>query len=373
MSFRYAVVGAGRQGVAAAYDLAKFGEAQEILLIDLRRETAEKAARRVNRLVRRRVARAAQADVRDLKKLAKVLEGTNTFISATPYFLNLSLSQLAVKVGANMCDLGGNTEITRQQLKLDRAAKRAGISIIPDCGMGPGMSISLATLAMSLLDYPEEVFIWDGGLPQKPEPPWNYLLTFNIEGLLNEYTGFAYFLRDGKVARVPCFADYEMLEIRPLGKLEAFVTSGGTSTMPWSYQGKLKTLENKTLRYPGHWAQMTAFKDLGLFETEQFKTLLASKIVRPKVRDVCVIRVKAVGRRKGKRTAVTVELIEYYDAKTGFTAMERITGGHASIMAILATRGQVSPGAIPVELAVPGETVVQETKRRGFKVRVSEE
>ncbi|MBI2845218.1 MAG: hypothetical protein HYX86_01595, partial [Chloroflexi bacterium] len=248
-----------------------------------------------------------------------------------------------------------------------------GISIIPDCGMGPGMNISLATFAMSLLDDPQEVFLWEGGLPQKPQPPWNYLLTFNIEGLLNEYTGFAYFLRNGKVIRVPCFADYEVLEIPPLGKLEAFVTSGGTSTMPWDYRGKLRTLENKTLRYAGHWAQMTAFKDLGLFENERFKTLLASKIVRPEIRDVGVIRVKAVGKRKGKRMAIIVELIDYYDPKTGFTAMERITGGHAAIMAILATRGQVAPGALSVERAVPGETIVREAKRRGFKIRVSEQ
>lgn len=373
MNFRYAVIGAGRQGVAAAYDLARFGEAEEVLLVDLNREAAEKAARRVNRLVRRRVACAAQADVRDLKKLVQALDGTNTFISAVPYFFNLSLSRLAVKVGANMCDLGGNTAITRQQLKLDRAAKRAGVSIIPDCGMGPGMNISLASYALSLLDDPEEVFLWEGGLPLKPQPPWNYLLTFNIEGLLNEYTGFAYFLRKGKVTRVPCFADYELLEIRPLGKLEAFVTSGGTSTMPWSYQGKLKTLENKTLRYPGHWAQMTAFKDLGWFKNDRFKTLLASKLVRAKIRDVGVIRVKAVGRRKGARAVVTVELIDYYDPKTGFTAMERITGGHAAIMAILASRGEIAAGAIPVELAVPGETIVREGRRRGFKIRVSEE
>ena len=117
-----------------------------------------------------------------------------------------------------MCDFGGNTAVVRSQLARDAAARRAGVSIVPDCGMGPGLNVSLATYVMSLLDQPREVLIWDGGLPQRPEPPWNYAMTFNIGGLTNEYDGHAYFLRDGKVVEVPCFDGYEVLEFdAPIG------------------------------------------------------------------------------------------------------------------------------------------------------------
>ena len=109
------------------------------------------------------------------------------------------------------------------------------------------------------------MLIWDGGLPQDPQAPWNYVSTFNLGGLTNEYDGNAFFIRDGQVTPVPCFSGYEVLEFpEPLGKLEAFVTSGGLSTSPWTFEGRLKRLENKTLRYPGHVAQFKAFSDLGL-------------------------------------------------------------------------------------------------------------
>ena len=139
------------------------------------------------------------------------------------------------------------------------------MTIVPDCGMGPGLNISLATYVMELVEKPEEVLIWDGGLPQDPQEPWNYVSTFNLGGLTNEYDGNAFFLRDGQVTPVPCFSGYEVLEFpAPLGRLEAFVTSGGLSTSPWTFEGRLKRLENKTLRYPGHVAQFKAFSDLGL-------------------------------------------------------------------------------------------------------------
>ena len=139
------------------------------------------------------------------------------------------------------------------------------MTIVPDCGMGPGLNISLGTYVMELVEKPEEVLIWDGGLPQDPQEPWNYVSTFNLGGLTNEYDGNAFFLRDGQVTPVPCFSGYEVLEFpAPLGRLEAFVTSGGLSTSPWTFEGRLNRLENKTLRYPGHVAQFKAFSDLGL-------------------------------------------------------------------------------------------------------------
>ncbi len=129
--------------------------------------------------------------------------------------------------------------------------------MIPDCGQVPGMGTSLSVYAMSLLDETDEVTFWDGGNPLHPEPPFNYILTFNIAGLTNEYHGVAHFLRDGRRVEVPTFLDedYETVDFpEPIGRMEAFVAGGGTSTMPWTFEGKLRTLWNKTLRWPGHFA-----------------------------------------------------------------------------------------------------------------------
>jgi len=379
---KYVVIGAGRQGVAAAYDLAMFGGADQIQLLDLDKDAAEGGAARLNRLLGRDVARGAAADAGNIGAVRPYLEGAKGCISSVHFTFNLALTRLAIEKGVHLTDFGGNTGVVRQQLELDGDARAAGVSVVPDCGMGPGLNISLGTYVMSLLEEPKEVLIWDGGLPQDPQPPWNYACAFALGGLTNEYDGDAYFLRDGRVTPVPCFSGYELLEFpEPIGRLEAFVTSGGLSTAPWTFEGKLVRLENKTLRYPGHVAQFKAFADLGLLGLEPinmggqqvvprdvFHALLAPQIQREDFKDVCVMRVKGIGLTKGRPAEAVVELVDRYDDRTGFTAMQRLTGWHASIMLIAAVNRQVRPGVVSVEQALPGKTIVDESRRRGFAI-----
>lgn len=380
MGHKYVVLGAGRQGVAAAYDLAVFGHAERITLLDVDLQVAQAGAAKLNGLLGKPIASAHRVDAGDTAAVAPYLDGVTGLISSVHYTFNLEMTKLAIAKKVHMTDFGGNTDVVRQQLALDAEAAAAGVTIVPDCGMGPGLNISLGTYVMELVEVPEEVLIWDGGLPQDPQGPWNYVSTFNLGGLTNEYDGHASFIRNGQVVPVPCFSGYEVLEFpEPLGKLEAFVTSGGLSTSPWTFEGKLKRLENKTLRYPGHVAQFKAFSDLGLLGLDPidvagqkvvprdvFHTLLAPQICRDEVKDVCVMRVKGIGTTKGKRAEATVELVDRYDPKTGFTAMQRLTGWHGSILLIAAVNGMVRRGAVSVEVSLPGKTIVTECKRRGF-------
>jgi lysine 6-dehydrogenase len=328
------------------------------------------------------VAEGAAADAGDVGAVRPHLDGAKGCISSVHFTFNLALTRLAIERGVHLTDFGGNTGVVRQQLELDAEARAAGVSVVPDCGMGPGLNISLGTYVMSLLEEPKEVLIWDGGLPQDPQPPWNYACAFALGGLTNEYDGDAYFLRDGRVTPVPCFSGYELLEFpEPIGRLEAFVTSGGLSTAPWTFEGKLVRLENKTLRYPSHVAQFNAFADLGLLGLEPvsvgsqqvvprdlFHALLAPQIQREDFKDVCVMRVKGIGLTKGRPAEALVELVDRYDERTGFTAMQRLTGWHASIMLIAAVNRQVRPGVVSVEQALPGKTIVDESRRRGFNI-----
>jgi lysine 6-dehydrogenase len=109
------------------------------------------------------------------------------------------LARLAIESWVSFCDLGGNTDIARQQHAFDREAQRAGVCVVSDCGMGLGMGNNLAVYAIGLVGDAEEAYLYDGGLPQLPQPPWNYALTFAIEGLSNEYYGGMTILRDGKL------------------------------------------------------------------------------------------------------------------------------------------------------------------------------
>ncbi len=299
-----------------------------------------------------------------------------------PYFYNLQLARLAIANRAHYVDLGGNTDIVRQQHSLDPEAREAGVSLIPDCGQIPGMGTSLMIYAMSLLDEAEEVFMWDGGLPQKPRPPFNYLLTFNIAGLTNEYAEPGIFLRNGIITRVEPMTELEKVNFTaPIGELEAFVTGGGTSTMPWTFEGKLKTLQNLTLRWPGHFEQLKAYWDLGLWSQEPvmangisvkprdlFHALFEPKVTYPEDPDVVLIQVKALGKKRGVRSTAVVDLIDYYDEETGFSAMQRTTGWDAAIVLAMAVQGKLPAGAGGVEIMVPTGLFVEEMRLRGFQL-----
>jgi lysine 6-dehydrogenase len=384
MDYTYAVVGAGRQGTAAAYDMAKFGNAKKVLIADIFLENAEKAANRVNDLLKTKIAEAKKVDVKDQFSLIKLLTGVDAFLSSVPYYYNLDIAKAAIEAKASMCDLGGNTDIVKEQLNLNLQAKEAKISIVPDCGQVPGMGTTLCVYAMNLLDKPSEVYMWDGGLPQNPKPPFNYLLTFNIEGLTNEYAEPTIFLREGKLVEVEPLEELEEIHFdAPIGRLEAFTTGGGTSTAPWTFEGKLKTYQNKTVRYPGHFSQLRSWWDLGLFDLKPIKVedqliiprnllhaLLEPKVVNPQEKDLVVIKVKCLGEKNGREAEVTLDLIDFYDDSTGFTAMERTTGWDASIVAIMMAHGKIQKGAIPVELAIPSNLFVAELKRRGINISV---
>jgi lysine 6-dehydrogenase len=383
MSFTYAVLGGGRQGTSAAYDMAKYGDAKQVLIADLSLESAEKSAARVNKLNGKEIASAYQLDVTDHAKLTAFLTQVDSFLSAVPYWNNPGITRAAIEARACMTDLGGNTDLVREQLKLSPQARQAGIAMIPDCGQVPGMASTLTAYAMTLLDQTDEVMIWDGGNPMHPKPPFNYILTFNIAGLTNEYYGVANFILDGKIVQVSTFRDqdYETVEFpEPIGKMEAFVAGGGTSTMPWTYEGKLKTLWNKTLRWPGHFAQWKAYMEAGLLEEELvdvqgvkvsprqvLHTLLDPKLrAKPGEADLVIVRVLAKGKKDHLKAQVVLDLIDRYDETTGFTAMERTTGWDGSIKTIMNAQGLTPRGVNPAESAVPGAMYVAELRRRGF-------
>jgi lysine 6-dehydrogenase len=378
-AFRYVVLGAGRQGTAAAYDLARFGAAGRVVLADARLAAAREASARVNELAGRDVAEPQELDASDRAALARVLAGADVALSAVPYAFNLGITEASIAAGTSLCDIGGNTDVVWSQLRLDEKARAAGVSVVPDCGMGPGLINHMGVLVMDLLDRPREVYLYDGGLPQDPSDPWRYQLTFHVNGLTNEYDGEATFIRDGQLRQVPTFTELETIDFPPLGPLEAFVISGSMSTTPHTHLGRLERYENKVLRYPGHFATFEAYKRLGLFSETAidvdgqsvvprrlYHRLLEPKVAASRVRDVCVMRAVGVGDKDGRPARVSVDLVDRYDPATGFTAMERLTGWHATIVMALQASGRVPHGAHRMEQAVPAMEVMAELARRGI-------
>jgi lysine 6-dehydrogenase len=383
-AYRYGILGAGRQGTAVAYDLIVRGEAGSVLMGDIDLAAARRAADRVNELSVSDAVAATHLDATDGSSLVEFLRPLDAFVSSASYRFNYEVAEAALEAGTHMCDLGGNTAIVWRQLSLDGLARERGVCIVPDCGEAPGLASNLMAYGLGQLDEAEELVLYDGGLPADPVPPWNYSLTFNVDGLTNEYDGTTTWRVDGELVEVQCLdpAHDESIDFGPpLGVLEAFAAATG-STTAHTLGERVRTLKAKVVRYPGHAAQFRAFRDLGLFSQdpvqvsgdlvvprEAFHALLEPRIrARPGERDVVVAKVVARGRRRGRPSQVTVDLRVYPDNDLGFTAMEQATGWHAAIVCHLMASGGISPGATPVELAVEPSVMVEALRARGFQL-----
>jgi lysine 6-dehydrogenase len=385
MGFRYAIIGSGMQGTAAAYDLATFADADEVRLLDLDMRRARAAAERVNRLLSRDVAKAGVVDATDRTSASQVLEGMHACLSAVPYFLNVNLARAAIQARVHFNDLGGNTHVVQEELALDSMAKAAGVSIVPDCGVAPGMANTLAVHGIESLDEATHVHMRCGGLPQNKNLPLGYKKLFALEGLTNEYFGKAVVLRDGKVIEVDTFEELETLDLpEPIGRVEAFTTSGGTSTCPYTFAGKLQTYDYKTIRYPGHYERLKLFKELGFLSLnplevkghpivprDVFHAIMDRTWTFPDEPDLLILRVDVLGTKDGKKARYRAQIIDRQDPKTGFSAMERTTAFAAAIVTALQARGQTPKGAVSLEKAVRASDFVKELARRDIPHEIS--
>ncbi len=385
---RYVILGAGRQGTAAAYDLALYGDAREILLADASPRRAEDAAtwirRRVGDTPGAAALRPTGVDAADGAAVRGIVRGADAVLSALPYEWNLRITELCLDARASFCDLGGHPETVRRQLALTGRAAAAGISVLPDCGQAPGMATSLVALAMSMIDEPDTIELWDGGLPVDPQPPLYYRLTFAVAGLTNEYDGPCYNIRGGKVVALESLTEEQVVEFPPpLGKLEAFCASGTGSTAPWTYEGRLREFTSRVVRHPGHLAVMRTLKALGLFSLDPVQVdgraivprRVTERVLEPllvgeePIRDVVVVRVHCMGVAGDRPALAAVDLMVLHDPETGFTAMQRCTGFDLAIVGGMLARGEIAPGVGVRERSVDPERYVAELSRRGMEVR----
>lgn len=165
---RILVLGAGRMGHGAVFDLIHNSPGVEhVTVVDLQAEKAEAVAAAVGT---DRV-EAGGLDTSNYADVVALMRGHDAAISCVNYWYNISLSKAAIETGCNFCDLGGNNYVVDEQLALDDAAKAAGINIIPDCGLAPGMVSILAMHGAAKFEKLDEIHIRVGGLPQNPQPP----------------------------------------------------------------------------------------------------------------------------------------------------------------------------------------------------------
>ena len=380
---KYLLLGAGLQGTAIAHDLLHLAAGTtRVVVVD--RDETNLAALRARCDDPRLTLHAA--DVTDEDAIGPLMADADVAVSAVNYWFNAGLAALAVANGCHFLDLGGNNDIVAREFALDTEARRAGVAIVPDCGLAPGLAGILGYWLVESLERTESLQLRVGGLPAVPQPPMNYKVVFSVEGLINEYIEPAVVIRDGRLRTVPSLSELETLTFpEPFGELEAFQTSGGTSTLPETLLGRVPHLDYKTIRYRGHCAQVRLLHELGLTDSRpvEFKEgrisprrMLAHVLGRAldlPGEDVVLVLCTAEGWRDGQAARRSVRIIDRFDTALGISAMMRMTGYPAAIIAaMLASGAIVGRGTLRQELVVPGDLMIAELRRRGVAVEVLE-
>src|SRR5699024_3525276 len=290
----------------------------------------------------------------------------------------------AIKVGVHSLDLGGHIgQITDRVLERTEYAKASDVTIIPDLGVAPGMINILSGYGASKLDEVKSIKLYVGGIPLQPDPPLEYNHVFSMEGLFDHYTDPSVIIRNGKEMEIPSLSEIETLHFEKFGPLEAFHTSGGTSTLLKTYP-KIDTLEYKTIRYRGHAEKFQLLVDLNLtkkgYEIDLDGVRVNPREVLLKVLDPIVdlgdkddavlLRVLVSGEKDGKETSYSYEMVTTKDRKNNVTAMARATANTISVVAQLIGDGRIEKrGVLPPERIVPGDIYIEEMAKRDVIIK----
>ena len=375
---KFIVFGAGMMGRALVYDLARSPGVERVTVAD---ENAERAAKLAHELGSSLV-HPLSLDVNRMRDVVTSMHGHTCAISAVPYRFNAELTRAAIEAGLHFCDLGGNDQIVEEQRRQDGSAAQKGVLIVPNCGLAPGLGNVLAAGGAKKFNTIDSITIRVGGLPQHPIPPFNYQLVFSVDGLVNEYSGKAKVLREFKPAEIDAMTELETLEFPPpYGTLEAFLTSGGTSLLSEMFAGKVRSLDYKTIRYPGHCERFRSLLELGFGSSEPitvgaslmtarelFLELLKKKLPSTGP-DAVLLRVELRGDGRHTTKILRFQLVDSFDENANITAMMRTTAFPTSIIAQMIAGGRIQgKGVRTPEQCVELDPLLSELEVRNIHI-----
>jgi len=305
-------------------------------------------------------------------KLVSSLKDFDLAVGLAPGKLGYRTMKTCVQAGVDMVDLSFMAE---DPITLNEEASKANVTIIPDCGVAPGLSNILVGRAVRMLDHVEDVVIMVGGIPNKPVPPLGYKITWCAEDLIEEYTRKAKIAKDGKILEVDALSGLELVDFPDVGRLEAFYTDG-VRTLHHSIKG-VKNMWEKTLRYPGHAEKIKLLRDLDLFEEparESTIELLERRLSFPEIKDLVLLNVKVKGIKGDSEVTYTFSLLDRYDEKENISAMARTTAYTASILVkLLAEKAIDEKGVVPPEKLGMNDKlfdiIISELRKRGIEIK----
>ena len=375
---RVSIFGSGLMGATIARDLVRANEVDQVTVYDIdrrrlraltRRERSSKLATRVH-------------DVSNHGKTARLLKKCEVGVGALPHGLSDHAISSTISARVNFVDLIFGWRFG--QAEINSACKRKGITIIPACGLAPGLTNILTMQVAEQMERVEEVHIKVGGIPEKPKPPLNYRIVFSFQAVLEEYLRKARIVKNRRLVDVPALSGLETINFpAPIGRCECFYTDG-LSTLVQTIRNA-REMDEKTIRWPGHAEQIRTLIECGLLETkpityhnqsitprEFVSKTLSERLALGKERDLTLLRVEVSGKKNGKPTHHRYQMIDHYDSRQGITSMARTTAFPCSIAAQILASGKIQhKGLIPPEIAFKGDLrdeLLDYIGERGMKI-----
>ena len=358
------VLGSGMMGQAIAYDLCNYSKFDCVTIADKDKRILQSSSDFLNK----KKIDFQKIDVENPEDVTDFLINYDIAISAVPYKYNFKLAKIAIESKTHLLDLGGNNEIVKKERSLTDKAKKNEVIIIPDCGLAPGLTSVITRDVVEQMGDLEYVKIRVGGLPINPKPPLKYQIVFSPYGLINEYVEDSIILNKGNIIKKPSMTEIEEITFpKPFGTMEAFLTSGGCSTLPYTYNNRIGYLDYKTIRYKGHCEQ---FKPLLDIKPKEKLVNYLEKNLQKNEKDVVLLKVISKGTINGKDKKLEYLMIDKYDNKNNITSMMRTTAYPTSIMAIMIEKNIINRnGVFCPEEVVPCNPFFKELEKRKIKIK----
>ena len=371
------VIGAGAIGSAVVAHLC---EQEEVSLVQVC-EAHARSLETLHERVESPKLRSFQVDARDSTVIDSILEGSACVIGCADPGLNISLARCCADMGIHYCDLGGQDELVTRELALDDQAREASVWILPGCGLAPGLINVLCLLGIEQFETVDAVHLRVGEVPVNPEPPFNFRLTWSADKILNDYTQPVQLIEDGEVRAFDSLSRRETIHFDPpFGEMEAFCTAGGLSTLTRQLKGRVRTLDHKTIRWPGHAEQMRFILGLGFGEDRiidvrthlTYREVLMRRMrerLGGRCEDAVLLRVVIHGQKDGRNQTLVYEMVDHFDARHNMTAIERCTSIPAATVALTLAAGALEGGgAAPPENVLPKETYYKTLIDQGLAI-----
>ncbi|HHS14226.1 MAG TPA: saccharopine dehydrogenase [bacterium] len=333
------LLGCGMVGTAMAADLA---QTYHVLAADQSEDA-------LKRLVKKASVEAVRADLSNPKIIDELIKKADLVVGAVPGYMGFQTMKRVLESGKNMVDIAFFDE---DPFLLDKIARKNHVTAVVDCGVAPGISNLILGYHAGQMELDSfECLV--GGLPVIRSRPYEYKAPFSPIDVLEEYTRPARLKENGKVVTRPALSEPELVEFPALGTLEAFNTDGLRSLLKTQ---SVPNMKEKTLRYPGHIEIMRVIRETGFLSKEPVDVMghsirpldLTTRLLFPlwKLGDsepeFTVMRIILIGRQANVIKKIRYDLLDRYDAKTGFSSMARTTGYSCTAAAHLILNGDYS-------------------------------